>query len=310
MLHGILRFDGHPSVMIGFLRNIKGIGLHIRIGDWICSGCTNNNYASREKCKKCGQSKEVAAMPALAMPGASLQTHPHYFARIHGVQHQRLNLGPLGNGALQQSLTLSPNWPLGGPDKFGVQPLTIVPFGRNSTNTVPYANHISQVMAPKGWRNGDWICTCGFHNYKSRAECKKCTAAMPPALGTKRLASEDLVQDWDNKRLNAGQTLELQQTYLPLGQISSSSFLTPFHMVSSASNQRAGLLQPYPDGTSIALQLPQIVTMGTVPGKGAKQWRDGDWMCTKCDNHNYASRSSCNKCNTQKEGVVVPVSAA
>ena len=24
-------------------------------------------------------------------------------------------------------------------------------------------------------------------------------------LGTKRLASEDLVRDWDNKRLNAGQ---------------------------------------------------------------------------------------------------------
>ncbi|GKD79708.1 hypothetical protein Tco_1342329, partial [Tanacetum coccineum] len=26
MLHGILRFDGHPSVMMGFLRNIEGIG--------------------------------------------------------------------------------------------------------------------------------------------------------------------------------------------------------------------------------------------------------------------------------------------
>ncbi|GJX44694.1 hypothetical protein Tco_0261370 [Tanacetum coccineum] len=31
MLHGILRFDGHPSVMMGFLRNIEGIGPHIRI---------------------------------------------------------------------------------------------------------------------------------------------------------------------------------------------------------------------------------------------------------------------------------------
>nr|GEV47952.1 hypothetical protein [Tanacetum cinerariifolium] len=30
MLHGILRFDGHPSVMMGFLRNIEGIGLHVR----------------------------------------------------------------------------------------------------------------------------------------------------------------------------------------------------------------------------------------------------------------------------------------
>lgn len=27
----------------------------------------------------------------------------------------------------------------------------------------------------------------------------------------------------------------------------------------------------------------------------AKQWRDGDWMCTNCDNHNYASRLQCNR---------------
>ncbi|GJR70105.1 putative reverse transcriptase domain-containing protein [Tanacetum coccineum] len=30
MLHGILRLEEHPSVMMGFRRNIKGIGLHIR----------------------------------------------------------------------------------------------------------------------------------------------------------------------------------------------------------------------------------------------------------------------------------------
>ncbi|KAI7736614.1 hypothetical protein M8C21_025699 [Ambrosia artemisiifolia] len=279
---------------------------------WIKIGCTNNNYASREKCKKCGQPKELAAMPALAIPGASLQTHPHYFARVQGVQlqHQRLNLGSLGNGALQHPLPLTPNWLLGGPDKFVGQPASAWPLG--PTNTVPYANQVNQVVVPKGWRNGDWICTCGFHNYSSRAQCKKCNASMPPALGTKRLASEDLVQDWDNKRLNAGQTLGPQQAYPPPGQISSSSYLTPLQMVSSAANQTAGLFQLYPDGTSPAvqhsqhnLQLPQIMAMPTLPGKGAKQWRDGDWMCTNCDNHNYASRSHCNKCNTQREAVSV-----
>ncbi|KAJ0656186.1 hypothetical protein HanLR1_Chr14g0532911 [Helianthus annuus] len=90
-----------------------------------------------------------------------------------------------------------------------------------------------------------------------------------PALGTKRLASEDPVQDWDNKRLNAG------QAYPPPGQISSSSYITPFSMASSAANQTAGLFQLYPDGTSpsvqhsqLNLQLPQIMTMPTLPEKG------------------------------------------
>lgn len=102
-------------------------------------------------------------MPALAMPGTSLQTHPHYFARIQGLpQHQRFN------GALQHPLPLNPNWLLEGPDRFGVQPPSAWPLG--PTNALPFVNQVSQVSVPKGWRNGDWICTCGFHNYSSRAE--------------------------------------------------------------------------------------------------------------------------------------------
>jgi len=27
----------------------------------------------------------------------------------------------------------------------------------------------------------------------------------------------------------------------------------------------------------------------------AKQWRSGDWMCSNCNNHNYASRLQCNR---------------
>ncbi|KAI3499974.1 hypothetical protein L1887_35788 [Cichorium endivia] len=229
-----------------------------RIGDWICSGCTNNNYASREKCKKCGEPKEVAALPAHAMS---------YFPQ-----------GLLTNGGLP----LNPNWLLGGPEKFALQTSPTWPLGGNSTNTpntLPYINQVNQVMASKGWRNGDWICTCGFHNYASRAQCKKCNASMPPALGTKRLASEELVQDWDNKRLNAGQRFEMQNSYQILSHLPSSSY-------------------------------SQMVTMPALPGKGAKQWREGDWMCTNCHNHNYASRSKCNKCNTQREGPSLSVGVA
>ncbi|XP_047334582.1 RNA-binding protein involved in heterochromatin assembly dri1-like [Impatiens glandulifera] len=174
-----------------------------RVGDWICSGCTNNNYASRDKCKKCGQPKEIAAMEAaIAMAGgASLLTQPSYFVRTPqgGLLDQRL----LANGGLMNHLLpLSSNWPT-----------NVLPFnnnnwglgGRNFTGLLPPFANQSNLVVQKGWRNGDWICICGFHNYSSRAQCKKCNAVMPPALGMKRLASEEIGHDWDNKRLNAGQ---------------------------------------------------------------------------------------------------------
>ncbi|CAK9157027.1 unnamed protein product [Ilex paraguariensis] len=256
-----------------------------RIGDWICAGCTNNNYASREKCKKCGQPKEVAAMPAVAMPGASLPTHPHYFTRAQGLLEQTMSPGLVGSGVLQQSLPLSSNWSLGGADtygfqpadRYGVQPTSTWPPGVDHHSTVPYANQSNQLlMVPKGWRSGDWICTCGFHNYSSRAQCKKCNASMPPntassvvsttvtAIGTKRLASEEFVHEWDNKRLNAGQTLGLQQAYPGVEQI-----------FGSVGNQTAGLYPPYLSGNSavasnlqVNLQLPPLPAAPTLLGKG------------------------------------------
>ncbi|KAL6959963.1 hypothetical protein U1Q18_040112 [Sarracenia purpurea var. burkii] len=280
-----------------------------RIGDWICTGCTNNNYASREKCKKCGQPKEVAAMPAIAMHGASLSTHPHYFARAQGGPEQKMNFGLLGTGAFQQLLMpLNSGWTLGGADKYGIQQASTWPLGGN-TSGLPYTNQANQLLlVPREWRNGDWICNCGFHNYSSRAQCKKCNASMPPALGTKRLASEELVPDWDNKRLNAGQVLGLQQSFPAFDQTAV-----------SVGHQTTGVYTPpsYPSGSSatalnlpVNLQFAQLAATPTLLGKGAKQWRDGDWMCTNCNNHNYASRSHCNRCKTQKDVPAQPVTVA
>nr|XP_009764394.1 PREDICTED: LOW QUALITY PROTEIN: uncharacterized protein LOC104216117 [Nicotiana sylvestris] len=230
-----------------------------RIGDWICTGCTNNNYASREKCKKCGQPKEVAAMPAIAIPGASLPTHPNYFARAQGIE-QKLNIGLLGNGALQQQLPLSSNWSLGEAGNYEsqhadryrlLQASTWTSVG-NSTPGVPYRSQAHQLLpVPNGWRNGDWLCSCGFHNYSSRAQCKKCNASAAPAsssslvstpmtaLGTKRLASEELVHDWDNKRLNAGHTFGYQQAYPEAAE----------RMVGSVGNQLNGISTTFPSET-------------------------------------------------------------
>jgi hypothetical protein len=166
----ILVWDGLRGVRIlGFLSPLLHCGLGVFGNGSI--GCTNNNYASREKCKKCGQPKEVAAMPAIAMPGASLPTYSHYFARAQGVPEPNMNIGLMGNGAPQQTHPLSSNWSVGGSDKYGLQPASAWPLGGNHNSGLPYPDPSNQILTvPKGWRNGDWICTCGFHNYSSRAQ--------------------------------------------------------------------------------------------------------------------------------------------
>lgn len=158
--------------MLGFL------SFSLLCGDgFVCNqtiGCTNNNYASREKCKKCGQPKEVAAMPAIAMTGASFPTYPHYFSRAPGGPQQKMNIGLIGNGLPLQSLNLNSNWPVTGAEKFGVQPVPVwLPGGNycSGPSGHPYENPTGQNPSiTKGWRNGDWLCNCGFHNYSSRTQ--------------------------------------------------------------------------------------------------------------------------------------------
>lgn len=246
-------------------------------------------------------------MPAIAMPGASLPTYSHYFARASGLLEQKMNSGFVGNGALQQPLPLSSNWSVGGADKYGFQTASTWSLGGNQNSGLPYSNHASQPLSvPKGWRNGDWICNCGFHNYSSRSQCKNCNASIPPALGMKRLASEEFAHDWDNKRLNSGYTNELQQSYPGFDQIGTAN-----------SDPKQGFCAPYPNlNASVGptwqapILFPPPATTPTLLGKGAKQWRSGDWMCANCNNHNYASRSQCNRCKTQRDAAPQPVSAA
>lgn len=109
-------------------------------------------------------------MPAIAMPGASVPTYSHYFDRAPGGLEQRMNIGIGSNGAVQQ-LPLSSSWSLGGNEKFGVNSAASWPFAGNHSSVVPYENPSNQAPpVMKEWRNGDWICNCGFHNYSSRAQ--------------------------------------------------------------------------------------------------------------------------------------------
>lgn len=110
-------------------------------------------------------------MPAVAMTGASFPSYSHYYSRAPGGLEQKMNIGLIGSGALPQSLSLNSNWPLAGTDKYGVQPVSIWTPGGNYGSGLPFDNPTNpKLSVPKGWRNGDWLCTCGFHNYSSRSQ--------------------------------------------------------------------------------------------------------------------------------------------
>ncbi|XP_039045811.1 uncharacterized protein LOC120185742 [Hibiscus syriacus] len=102
--------------------------------------------------------------------------------------------------------------------------------------------------------------------------------------GTKRLASEEFLHDWEHKRLNSGHGPGFDQR------------------VGATSDPKPGAYPSYPILIPVVTSnwpgpfpFPPQAATTTFLGKGAKQWRSGDWICAKCNNHNYASRAQCNR---------------
>ncbi|EFJ20806.1 hypothetical protein SELMODRAFT_417828 [Selaginella moellendorffii] len=282
-----------------------------RIGDWICAGCSNNNYASRDKCNKCGKPRDVAALPlsvaAAAGSGAAVSAPLANGAALGlnmGIMPAPISLGTwnMNAAALARSVRLSDNT-LGGVGGGGGG-------GGGGGN----------------WRIGDWTCTCGYVNYASRTTCKQCHSlpaiALPqqnlstvgyqgiqsyalPQLsltfllclvpetlvsGVKRQASDELSNDWVTKRPHVDL---LHQAYMA-SFTSCGGWNDRSGLVLGGLNLIPNLGLPNP-AAAAALQNPPNV------GKGAKHWRAGDWICTNCDNHNYASRECCNRCGRDKD---------
>ena len=108
-------------------------------------------------------------MPALQMAGMAMPAYAAYIARLQSLAASasayKMNFGMAANSPLQQQLLANANWPYGLAGRYGMQS-SGWPFGNNNTNQFP--------GVPKDWRNGDWVCSCGFHNYSSRTQVIIC----------------------------------------------------------------------------------------------------------------------------------------
>ncbi|KAF9624377.1 hypothetical protein IFM89_010544 [Coptis chinensis] len=243
-------------------------------------GCSNNNYASREKCKSRGQPKEVAknARNCNARSFSSILCTLFCRGTRSTVGGLRMNMGMAPNSAFQQSLPLNSTWLLG------------VPIGMDFKPVLP---------AVRWWKQMFKKCNASLPSVQLSMVNTKCHR-MFPSHGTKRLASEEFYGEGENKRLNEGDInnnfLTVSLTYFISGSINKSTTFIPWAM--SILGPRMIDIRPYPYrkwklhntlNSQGLVRLPQLTPVPTLLGKGAKQWRDGDWMCTNCSNHNYAS---------------------
>jgi hypothetical protein len=107
-------------------------------------------------------------MPSM---GGFLPAYADYMAKVQQIANAgyRMNFGMPGNSALQQQLLANANWQYGMAGRYGMHS-SAWPLGGNITNQF-------QGGAPKDWRSGDWLCSCGFHNYSSRTQVITCQYA-------------------------------------------------------------------------------------------------------------------------------------
>jgi predicted RNA-binding Zn-ribbon protein involved in translation (DUF1610 family) len=132
-------------------------------------------------------------------------------------------------------------------------------------------------------RQGDWNCPeCGNHNWSMRTQCNKCGLPRPANI-------EAPQQDYSapppprRKRNNSGGG----------GWGAEDAF---------ADDDIPNGHGPPPGGHGPPPPPPPPGGGPVVTGKNGRieEIREGDWNCPNCNNHNYATRASCRKCNAPR----------
>lgn len=168
-------------------------------------------------------------------------------------------------------------------------------------------------MDYSNFRPGDWLCTCGGHNYASKSVCFKCytskevatggamsafprTAAVPAQQQAAYPGMQQMGQQMaqmGGQMTSALQPALSQQGLGQMGMPAAAGQQSMTQMNNALLAQMGGLQGLMGAYGMMGMGMPQL------PQTPAN-FRTGDWMC-KCGNHNYSSKMSCGKCQISKD---------
>lgn len=234
---------------------------NMKEGDWICPSCTNHNFASRTVCNRCGGPKPPPE--GKGQPG-------DWVCPFCGNHNYRSRQACNRCGAPKPGAVKGGGCAGGGGNPY-VMPMGPM-GGKGGWGGSCLGMTGFQPQPPTGggggsqFRQGDWVCTsCGNHNYASREMCNKCGAPKPQVP----------IHGGFGKGVGAH-----------FGPGCGGGF-------GGCGPTKGGGFAPRPGPYS-----PPMPPM--MQGKPGSALRPGDWICTSCGNHNYASREVCNKCGADK----------
>lgn len=283
------------------------------IGDWMCPGCGDHQFAKNDACRLCGMARPPqddanTYGPAKAMGKRSLMETPYTKNLLSNVQpctaeeaDAFLEANSVELVAQQRFLALPPK----------VQRVVVNRGGLNSARdkTAAFISRMGAVerLVSQGPQkeDNDWICPrCIDVQFGRNSTCRQCGMQNPNPQPEKGLRDE-LSANSSSRSKN----LVLPQSKLP----QSKQAMTPGDWFCPSCNdhqfsrnlacRQCGTPKPADAGhaTGSMPGLPNISNLSMMQSLAPKRnVEPGDWFCPGCGDHQFSRNASCRKCGTPK----------
>ncbi|KAL9400311.1 hypothetical protein Peur_009272 [Populus x canadensis] len=151
-------------------------------------------------------------------------------------------------------------------------------------------------------RPGDWNCrSCQHLNFQRRDSCQRC--------GDPRPGERDHYGSFGGRSSGGsfgftGPDVRPGDWYCTAGNCGAHNF------ASRSSCFKCGVSKDESSGGGLDAEMSRMRGYGFGGGGGggggggsSRNWKSGDWICTRsgCNEHNFASRTECYRCNAPRE---------